>query len=257
MNPNIHLIASIAYAEDHKCRLDLSQSILVSERDYVSSLTKGIRDFWHYRGLPCFAHSQTLQTHHERRFGCDAIIVVKQNNTARICLFEAKWIRFDNRWDSFQGKSNISHFSHQLQRQSKWIKQAAIWELFIVAHEPKKEPPHFDSWASTCIWHKDTYQFDKTYRSSKSLWTDSELEELVSSKSGKQNNLKSMLQVACQQKKGNYIPISNGQVTLTDMNVTDERVSIPATLERLDSIGRFCDENGIANFLFLQVEEEG
>ena len=66
MNPNIHLIASIAYAEDHKCRLDLSQSILVSERDYVSSLTKGIRDFWHYRGLPCFAHSQTLQTHHER-----------------------------------------------------------------------------------------------------------------------------------------------------------------------------------------------
>lgn len=107
MNPNIHLISSIAYAEDHKCRIDLFKGVVVSERDYVSSLTKGIRDFWNYRKLPCFSYSQTLRPHHEGRFGCDAMIVLKHNDAARICLFEAKWIR--GRWDYFQKKSNISH----------------------------------------------------------------------------------------------------------------------------------------------------
>jgi len=62
MNPNIHFIAAMAYAEDSRCRLDLYNSVVVGERDYVSNLTKGIRDFWHHRGLPCFAYSQTLET---------------------------------------------------------------------------------------------------------------------------------------------------------------------------------------------------
>lgn len=255
MNPNIHFIAAMAYAEDRRCRLDLYNSVVVGERDYVSNLTKGIRDFWRYRGLPCFSYSQTLSTHHEGKFGCDAMIVVKHKNAARICLFEAKWIRFDKSWDSFQKKSGISHFSDQLQRQSKWIKQAAIWEFFILGEKPGKEPPHFDSWASTCIWHKDTYQFDKAYRDSKLLWKDSELEELVRSSPGKQKNLMSMLQTACQHKKGNYLPISNGRVTLTSLDGTDRRVSIPATLQALDNLDGFCDENGIANFLFIEIDD--
>jgi len=159
----------------------------------------------------------------------------------------------------FSKKSGISHFSDQLQRQSKWIKQAAIWEFFILGEKPGKEPPHFDSWASTCIWHKDTYQFDKAYRDSKLLWKDSELEELVRSSPGKQKNLMSMLQTACQHKKGNYLPISNGRVMLTSLDGTDRRVSIPATLQALNNLDGnldgFCDENGIANFLFIEIDD--
>lgn len=247
----------MAYAEDHRCRLDLGKGVVVSERDYVSNLTKGIRDFWNYRKLPCFVHSQTLSTQHEGRFGCDAMIVVKHNNAVRICLFEAKWIRCDKSWDSFQGKSGISHFSDQLQRQSKWRKQAAIWEFFILGQKLGDEPPYFDSWASTCIWHKDTYQFDKTYRSSTSLWKNSELEELVRSSPGRQKNLRSMLQFVCQSRNGTHIPISNGRVTVTSIDGTDEKVSIPATLQTLhdDLVDGFFEENGIANFLFLQIDD--
>ncbi|MCT7952996.1 hypothetical protein NG798_24670 [Ancylothrix sp. C2] len=258
MNPNIYLIAAMAYAEDRRCRLDLYNNVLVSERDYVSNLTKGIRDFWQYRQLPCFAYSQTLLTHHERKFGCDAMLVVKYKDAARICLFEAKRIRFDNSWDSLQN-SGISHFSDQLRRQSKWIKQAAIWEFFILGKKPgKKEPPHFDSWASTCIWHKDTFQFDKAYRDSNLLWKDSELKELVGSiRPGKPKNLISMLLTACQDKRGNYMPISNGRVTLTSSDGTDESVSIPATLQALDNLNLdvFCGENGIAHFLFIEIDD--
>lgn len=254
MNPNIHLIAAMAYIEDHRCRLDLEKGFLVGERDYVSNLTTGIRDFWRYRNLPCFAHSQILSTQQEKGFGCDAMIVVKHNDAARVCLFEAKLIRFGKSWDSRQRGAGISHFSDQLQRQSKWTKQAAIWEFFILGQKPGKQPPYFDSWASTCIWHKHTYQFDKTYRDSKSLWVDTELKELVSS-SSKPRNLISMLQVSCQDRKG-YIPISDGLVKLTSKDGIDERVSIPVTLQTLeDLVEEFCSENGIANFLFLQIDD--
>jgi hypothetical protein len=259
MNPNIHLIASMAYAEDRSCRLDLSKGVVVNERDYVSNLTRGIRDFWRYRGLPSFAHSQTLSPHYEGKFGCDAMIVVRHKDAARVCLFEAKWIRFDKPWDSFQKKSGISHFSDQLQRQSQWTEHTAIWELFIVGQKPRKQPPHFDPWASTCIWHKDTYEFDKTWRSSASLWKDSELEKLVRSISGKQKNLMAMLQGACQSKKGNYMPILNGKVRLTSSDGTDRTISIPAALQILDNLdilSGFCEENGIANFLFLEIDDD-
>ncbi len=121
-NPNIKLVAASAYKVDWNCRFELNTGVIADERDYVSNLTKGIRDYWQFSGLPHFLHSQTLPRPQESKFGCDAMIVIRFDNEAKVCLFEAKWPRLSvasHSWDSIQRSTNISHFSDKLQRQQR------------------------------------------------------------------------------------------------------------------------------------------
>lgn len=153
-----------------KTREDLVQNFLVSEPDYISNLTKGIRDTWQFLRLPALAHSQVLSRRQENVFGCDAVILIRMGSTAKLCLFEAKYPKLSQsdtyRWDKLQGNLNISHFSNQLERQYRWSHIAAVFEFFILEYPPGKAPKNFDLLASTCIWHLPVFQYDQTIRNS-------------------------------------------------------------------------------------------
>lgn len=246
---------------DGDCRLNLNNGVIADERDYVSNLTKGIRDHWNFNGLPNFLHSQTLPRSQESTFGCDAMIVIRHNGEAKVCLFEAKWPRLSlnsYNWDSIQKKSNISHFSDQLLRQRQWSQEAAIWELFIHEHAYGEQPRGFETWASTCVWHFEALPFDTTYRNAKEIWTHDDLTDLVTDHvRTKPKTLQTVIEQACRCSRGQYQPISrNGYVDLTTED-EDETIRVPASLE---SMGRdaeiFCDENGLLELLFLSVSKE-
>jgi len=63
------------------------------------------------------------------------MFVFKKGDNIKICLFETKWPRVKNdpsyNWDYIEKKSKISHFSSQVERQSNWTKDVAIWEMFF------------------------------------------------------------------------------------------------------------------------------
>jgi hypothetical protein len=56
-NHNIKLVAASAYKVDGNCRLELNTGVISDERDYVSNLTKGIRDY-SYTLRRCLAHKR-------------------------------------------------------------------------------------------------------------------------------------------------------------------------------------------------------
>jgi hypothetical protein len=261
-NPNIKLVAASAYKVDENCRLELNTRVISDERDYVSNLTKGIRDYWQFSRLPHFLHSQTLPRPQESKFGCDAAIVVRYDNKAKVCLFEAKWPRLSDEshsWDSLQQRTKISHFSDQLRRQQRWSREAAIWELFIHEHAFGDQPNGHEGSASTCIWHRDAFPFDNTYRNVKDLWTDSDLTTLVSDYvRSHSKNLYSVIDQACRCQHGEYIRINrDGHVNLTADN-DEETVRVPASLETLSADAEiFCEDNGIRELLFMNVSKEG
>lgn len=261
-NPNIKLVAASAYKVDGNCRLELNTHVISDERDYVSNLTKGIRDYWDFSGLPHFLHSQTLLRAQETRFGCDAVIIIRYGNKAKVCLFEAKWPRLSDGsrdWDYIQKKPMISHFSDQLQRQQRWSREAAIWELFIHEHAYGDQPNGYEAWASTCVWHDEAFPFDNTYRRVEDIWTDTDLTSMVTGfVRSRSKNLQAVLDQACRCQRGRYIPINqNGHVNLTADN-DEETVLIPASLETLSSNAEtFCVENGIRELLFVDVSKEG
>jgi hypothetical protein len=205
MIPIISLVAAVAHIVDCQVRSELALGHIVDEVDYVSNLTKGIRDYWRSHGFPSYAYSRRLAQAKEKRFGCDAIIVIRIGDHAKICIFEAKWPRLSKgnyQWDSIQPSSGISHFSDQLRRQQRWAAQAAIWELIILEHKPGSIVKNYDQWASTCVLHRDAYPFDCTYRDVSQLWTVDDLDRLMAFAHTRERNIGSILQQACECKIG-------------------------------------------------------
>lgn len=265
LNPYFNLVASVIYALDKEIREELVQKIIADERDYVSNLTNRIRDRWRCFNLPAFAFSRTLDRPLESAFGCDAIIVIRIGNKAKVCLFEAKYPRLSQgfyAWDSVQQSSSISHFSDQLKRQEKWSHVAAIWELFILDDKPGKKLPGFDDWASTCVWHDSALMYDKNHRINTQVWNNSDLTKLVSMvKTGnlwtrKDANLHQMLMQVCKCKKGNRFPIMRGRIYMRSLN-GEESVQVPANLANLEELAPdFCEEYNIRNFLYMALDTE-
>jgi hypothetical protein len=260
-DPNVYHIASAAYVVDKQCRLELSTNQITDEPDYVSNLTRGIRRYWDHHGLPCLAHSQTLPNNQETTFGCDAIIIIRRGDYAKICLFEAKYPRFGTgyQWDSTQSSSQISHFSDQLSRQHKWSHSAAIWEFFIHDSDYGDEPDGFQSWASSCKWHKPTYSYDWAVRHGRrdELWDNDDLDDLVNDYSSPSRDIRFMIRQACQCRVGTYLAIEEEHVTIKSRDEEDaEEIDIPATLEALDTeLEDFCRENGITNLLYVRIDK--
>ena len=258
-HPHTHLVAATAYVVDRSVRADLSDNKVANEPDYVSNLTAGIRKFWDFHQLPNFSHSQTLAQSQENVFGCDAIVVLRLENRAKICLFEAKWPRLSTpraTWDSIQKSSTVSHFTDQLRRQSKWVEQAAIWELFIHEWPPGERRRGFDEWGSTCFWHETTYLFDRANRDPSQVWKDSDLIELADFVRGGDRNLMRMLLRAAQCQQGDYLPIQNGHVTLSS-NDAAESVEVPASLAvGDDAMIAFREEFNFEHFLYLSLTRE-
>ena len=112
---------------DNRCREELHQNILVSERDYITSLTTRMRDeLRQHFNITC--HAQTVRPQVEQENGVDGIIIFKYKHEVKVGLFEAKRPQIYNAqrpdvvnnygWDYLTNR-NTSHFSEQIQNQHK------------------------------------------------------------------------------------------------------------------------------------------
>lgn len=253
-SPTTYYLGAVAYYVDQNCRHDLGAGHITDERDYVSNLTKGMRDQWRTVGLPSFLHAQTLGQSREIDFGCDAMIVLRLKDRAKICLFEAKWPRLsrpNHPWDKIQ--KTRSHFSDQIARQVPWSHRAAIWELVIHEQAQRCQPGSFDHRGATCIWHREAHAYDAEYRGGKRPWTHADLFGLVGYSISRPKNLKAMLERAARCGEGDFLPIEGGKVSLhsTDGHAA---VEVPAGLAGMERLTDFCVVAGIRHFLVLALE---
>ena len=106
------LVGDFFYQIDKKCREDLSRGLLISERDYVSRFTTfSMYPYGPFYRAPIFWLTKTLPQPSEIKFGCDAVIVFKKRNVAKVGMFEAKWPRMKNPnktpWDNIKKMQQI------------------------------------------------------------------------------------------------------------------------------------------------------
>lgn len=225
---------------------------------------------WNLFGFRTVCHSQNLKKELENSFGCDSIFVIKMGADVKIGLFEAKFPRLSKtkyRWDYEQKKNSLpltpseSHFSNQLERQHKWINDAAIWELFITEGKPLSEPPYFDMYASTCIWHNITHKFRTKHLPINTIWTSSNLKKLMEINHRlnylADQNLFHMLMRVFICEAGNRLKIDSEGYTYLSKNIGDNfPAKIPVDLNILNgnAVMDFCSSFNFANFLYIELE---
>jgi len=113
------------------------------------------------------------------------MIVFKVKNKIKVGLFEGKWPRIikdpSYHWDYTQKSTKTSHFTNQIERQSKWTNQAAIWEMFFYEEKVGVFNTPFDKNASTCIRHKFAKALVNTRPSLQTIWNNVDLTNLITS----------------------------------------------------------------------------
>ena len=117
--------------------------------------------------------------------GADAAIVLSRGSESKVAVFEAKWPRFMTpgyQWDYAQTASGLSHFSDQLERQTHWRGQIAIFEMFYSEHVFGTQPSFLDPDGSSCVWHDDTDTFRKHRPKPEGIWSQAELQKLLTTK---------------------------------------------------------------------------
>jgi hypothetical protein len=202
---------------DIMVRSDLILGLIAHENDYTSNLTNTIRQ--QINSKKCLrqnkqyalkATSFVLKNNIERKVGCDAGIILSntRENQFKVCLFEAKWPRLStsqNSWDSIQKTAQTSHFSEQIRKQALEANNFGIWEMFYCEYDfgDQDQPAYMNYNTSSCIWHEDVYaQFDK--RDNSKIWSDIELENLLSSakSKGHSTEIDEMVKEVCLCNKG-------------------------------------------------------
>ena len=117
--------------------------------------------------------------------GADAAIILSCGTESKVAVFEAKWPRFMSPrypWDYEQTASGLSHFSDQLERQTPWRGLFAVFEMFYSEHPFGSQLPFLDADGSSCVWHDDTEAFRKARPNPDSIWSQAELQKLLSAK---------------------------------------------------------------------------
>ncbi|MCR8561955.1 hypothetical protein KXD93_30150 [Mucilaginibacter sp. BJC16-A38] len=188
---NAKVIGNLFNTLDQGVRNDLSRGQIADERDYVSRL---VTHFNYPYGLfntysvgkmkfDCGWFARVNKGESERGFGCDSMIIFRVGDKVKVGLFEAKWPRImdypDYPWDYLQKSSKQSHFTSQIERQSNWSDNAAIWEMFFYENEIGKTDGLFDKNGSTCIKHDFANAvIDSTERPAL-IWDNDDLENLL------------------------------------------------------------------------------
>jgi len=265
-------IANYIYKIDSYVRMDLSNSIIADERDYVSSFVSLCRfnlllDRIRRLKIGCKWHAIVNNPSNERRFGCDGMIVFKYRNTIKVGMFEAKWPRYKTnynyKWDSIQNATKTSHFSSQIERQSRWSHVAAIWEMFIYEGKLKTLSAPFDAMASTCVLHKDVSSFIKTHASIKTLWNNRDLDDLLifaEKRMRKSNslNLRYIIFEILTCQLGAMITVEDYEISFDLKPSNGESVSIPILreydIEQRQRIEGFMSENGLSYFQQFDID---
>lgn len=179
-------LAELASLSDREARSDLVIGAIKDENDYTSNFTGALR-----RNINCYSQSGLsatsflLQHGEEREVGADAAIVLSRANESKVAVFEAKWPRFANAgytWDYAQTATGLSHFSDQLERQKRWLKFFAVFEMFYSEHPFGTQPSFLDPTGSACVWHKDTNAFRMVRTRPDEIWSQRDLEKLLMTK---------------------------------------------------------------------------
>jgi hypothetical protein len=186
--PDNQLAELIQFAAiaDKEARSDLSIGFIKDENDYTSNFTGALRRIINSNSQTGLSASSFLLQHtEEREMGADAAIVLSRGSESKVAVFEAKWPRFMTpayQWDYAQTASGLSHFSDQLERQTHWRGQIAIFEMFYSEHAFGAQPPFLDPDGSSCVWHEDTEAFCNHRPNPDGVWSQAELQKLLTTK---------------------------------------------------------------------------
>jgi hypothetical protein len=181
--PQIDELCGFAHTADKEARSDLAGSYIASENDYTSNLTGALRRIINSNsqtGLS--ATSFVLPAPDERLSGCDATIIITSNGYFKIATFEAKYPRISQAnysWDYAQTSTGLSHFSDQLDRQKRFARTHAIFEMFYCEIPFSQQPSYMQNEVSSCVWHEDAVAFDAKRPKPKDVWTSSDLTNLL------------------------------------------------------------------------------
>jgi hypothetical protein len=196
-------IAKTAYWADRSIRADLADGLITTENDYTSNFTAAFRRGINARGIPSLhATSYVLMPAFEREVGADACIILASDSQYKVCLFEAKWPRLSSHadcWDSRQRRTGQSHFADQLNRQSIYSKEYAIWEMFYCEFPFGKQPSFFPKNVSGCVWHGDAMEFSNARVTTGDPWTDIELSSLLT---GRCKHIDQIIREVCECGRG-------------------------------------------------------
>jgi hypothetical protein len=110
--------------------------------------------------------------------GCDATIVITSNGYFKIATFEAKYPRISQAaypWDYPQKSTGVSHFSGQLERQKRFARTLAIFEMFYCELPFRTQPLYMQDEGSSCVWHKAAVAFESSRAAPKKIWSSSDL----------------------------------------------------------------------------------
>ncbi|MGE4450471.1 hypothetical protein [Castellaniella sp.] len=254
------IVASISYAADRMTRHDLAAGHIVSERDYMSALSTRIRDAWLPVGS-AYVYSKTLSGSVEQALGCDTLIIIHDDDGAKLCLIEAKWPRVatkpNYRWDKLQklkGTSKpISHFSDQLTRQRQVLPDVFVAEMFLLESPPGTKSSLLDEYGATLVPHKSASNFDATRRQKNVPWSNQDFWELICFSRKKTMNLHSLMYGLASCSIGQPIPILKNEVAIA-VNDTENLISIPTSIDRLRQMGpEICNRLGLSTLLVLQA----
>jgi hypothetical protein len=279
------IISNLFYLLDTNVRNDLHHDRISDERDCVSRMVTHFNYPFGVFNQFLFNHikfqskwfSKVNSGHHERKFGCDSMLVFKLNNKIKVGLFEAKWPRVikdpSYQWDYTQKSTKTSHFTNQIERQANWTNQVAIWEMFFYEEKVGVFNSPFDKNASTCIKHQFAQKLVNTTPSLQTIWNNSDLTSLIKSEQTtafdgtNETNLKTIIFdiLTCTFGKPILIKPDDRNFTLTSNN-QEERARCPIIAMTIDddnlpqAIEGFMTENGLSFFqqvdIILPVESK-
>lgn len=253
------LLAYLIYKKDVYTRHDLFRKIINKEDDYTSALVTRIRDACYSLGLECF--SAVLPPAAERALGVDFVIILRIEGKIKICMIEAKWPRyfrsFNRSWDQVHKKRGISHFSEQLQKQSKIPKSVSIWELFQNELEPGVGRDSFDPFGASMVSHGEAISYMHNASKLNSAWTNSDIKAIL------QIQQKNLFQVILNLLKCNYgepfTRISANGYYFANSPELEFRIPIPGPSvrdnESTAQITEFMTANGLSNYLYIDLTE--
>lgn len=250
---------------DAEMRKQLHENSIVSERDYISNFTSNLRNEL-FRVANVHLHSQTLPPGLEQKSGSDGIIIFKSGDNYKIGLFEAKHPKiFDLAtstvlanvtWDQIESKHNISHFSKQLHLQHLWVNEIAIWEMFLNNGPSGFECPPFDAYGSSCVWHKEAYNFMHNNHLVFKPWSTSHLKILL--RASNQNIYNIIFSIlSCKNGRIQHATGPNNTFIKIRNETTDNLLQIPLPSsfnnDFNELINNFLRENRISTYLFVDI----
>jgi len=208
---------------DREIRSDLSIGMISDENDYTSNFTGTLRrNINSYSRTGIKAKSYTLPKNIEQTVGCDATIIIQSNGYSKVVMFEAKWPRISvpgTRWDYPQKSTGLSHFSDQLDRQSLYCPQFAIFEMIYCEYPFGKQPAYMQSNVSSCIWHDDAMKFKMNRTRQDSIWSQKDMISMLQNGNIKVSEI---IDNVCKCNNGQPIPIHDALGIIQEFQIAGD-----------------------------------